>query len=94
MNTLYPVFLKTNKLNILIVGGGNVGLEKLGFLLKSSPDSNVELIGIEILEDIRNHMTIISELLARRIVSHSRERLEVWGLWGFSAHRRRENMRL
>ena len=35
-NELYPVFLKVNELNILIVGGGNVGLEKLTFLLKSS----------------------------------------------------------
>ena len=32
-NELYPVFLKVNELNILIVGGGNVGLEKLTFFL-------------------------------------------------------------
>lgn len=43
-NELYPVFLKVNKLNILIVGGGNVGLEKLHFLLKSSPNANVEMV--------------------------------------------------
>ncbi|WP_416445003.1 bifunctional precorrin-2 dehydrogenase/sirohydrochlorin ferrochelatase [Leeuwenhoekiella sp. A16] len=42
-NTLYPVFLKVRSLNILIVGGGNVALEKLTFLLKSSPDANVEM---------------------------------------------------
>jgi precorrin-2 dehydrogenase/sirohydrochlorin ferrochelatase len=30
-NELYPVFLKLNNLNVLIVGGGNVGLEKLSF---------------------------------------------------------------
>jgi precorrin-2 dehydrogenase/sirohydrochlorin ferrochelatase len=28
----YPVFLKLNNLNVLIVGGGNVGLEKLAFI--------------------------------------------------------------
>jgi precorrin-2 dehydrogenase/sirohydrochlorin ferrochelatase len=28
----------------LIVGGGNVGLEKLSFLLKSSPNANVEVV--------------------------------------------------
>jgi precorrin-2 dehydrogenase/sirohydrochlorin ferrochelatase len=43
-NNLYPIFLKTSNLNILIVGGGNVALEKLTFLLKSSPDANVEMV--------------------------------------------------
>ena len=43
-NELYPIFLKVNILNILIIGGGNVGLEKLGFLLKSSPNANVEVL--------------------------------------------------
>ncbi len=43
-NELYPVFLKVNKLNILIVGGGEVGHEKLHFLLKSSPNAQVEMI--------------------------------------------------
>ena len=43
-NELYPIFLKVSKLNILIVGGGNVALEKLTFLLKSSPNANVEMV--------------------------------------------------
>ena len=43
-NNLYPIFLKTNQLNILIVGGGYVALEKLNFLLKSSPDAKVKLV--------------------------------------------------
>lgn len=43
-NELYPVFLKVNVLNILIVGGGNVAEEKLTFLLKSSPNATVEMI--------------------------------------------------
>ena len=41
-NELYPVFC-VNELNILIVGC-NVGLEKLTFLLKSSPSANVEIV--------------------------------------------------
>jgi precorrin-2 dehydrogenase/sirohydrochlorin ferrochelatase len=52
MNTLYPIFLKTNQLNILIVGGGNVGHEKLSFLLKSSPNSNVEIVSIKFNDEI------------------------------------------
>ena len=43
-NELYPVFLKVSQLNILIVGGGNVALEKLTFLLKSSPGAKVEMV--------------------------------------------------
>ena len=43
-NNLYPIFLKTQILNTLIIGGGNVALEKLSFLLKSSPDSNVTMV--------------------------------------------------
>ena len=43
-NELYPVFLKVAELEILIVGGGNVGLEKLTFLLKSSPSANVTMV--------------------------------------------------
>jgi precorrin-2 dehydrogenase/sirohydrochlorin ferrochelatase len=50
-NELYPVFLKVNKLNILIVGGGNVGHEKLHFLLKSSPNANVEVVAKEFLPE-------------------------------------------
>lgn len=43
-NELYPVFLKVNQLNIVIIGGGAVGHEKLHFLLKSSPNANVEVV--------------------------------------------------
>ena len=43
-NELYPVFLKVSNLHILIVGGGNVALEKLSFLLKSSPNAQVEMV--------------------------------------------------
>lgn len=43
-NNLYPVFLKTSSLHILIVGGGNVAEEKLTFLTKSSPDAKVTMV--------------------------------------------------
>ena len=43
-NNLYPIFLKTKNLNVLIVGGGFVAEEKLTFLLKSSPDANVTMV--------------------------------------------------
>lgn len=53
-NELYPIFLKVHQLNVLIVGGGNVALEKLSFLLKSSPNAQVQLIAPIIREEIRD----------------------------------------
>ncbi len=58
-NELYPIFLKVSQLNVLIVGGGNVGLEKLTFLLKSSPNAQVEMVAKEFNDEIlalaKNH---------------------------------------
>ena len=45
MNTLYPIFVKADQLQFLIVGGGFVALEKLEFLFKSSPNAQVTLGG-------------------------------------------------
>ena len=50
-NELYPIFLKVSNLNTLIVGGGNVGLEKLTFLLKSSPNAQVQMVAPEFLPE-------------------------------------------
>jgi len=43
-NPLYPVFLKLHNLRMLIVGAGEVGYEKLFFILKSSPDANITVV--------------------------------------------------
>jgi precorrin-2 dehydrogenase/sirohydrochlorin ferrochelatase len=51
-NELYPIFLKMHQVNMLIVGGGNVGLEKLSFLLKSSPNANVEVVAPRFLPEL------------------------------------------
>jgi hypothetical protein len=40
----YIHLLKLHNLNTLIVGGGNVGLRKVVFLLKSSPNAIVEVV--------------------------------------------------
>ena len=61
-NELYPIFLKVHQLNILIVGGGNVGLEKLSFLLKSSPNASVEVVAPrflpELVDLVSNHESV------------------------------------
>ncbi|TXB63597.1 precorrin-2 dehydrogenase/sirohydrochlorin ferrochelatase family protein [Phaeodactylibacter luteus] len=51
-NTLYPVFLKLDRLRMLIVGAGEVGCEKLTFLLKSSPDAHITVVAKEVLPPV------------------------------------------
>lgn len=51
-NELFPIFLKAHVLNIAIVGAGNVGLEKLFFMLKSSPNAQVRLIAREVSDEV------------------------------------------
>lgn len=43
-NKLFPVFLKLEELRLLIVGGGNVAMEKLQAVLTNSPGTQVTLI--------------------------------------------------
>lgn len=43
-NPLYPIFLKLHTLNMLIVGAGQVGYEKMFFILKSSPEANITVV--------------------------------------------------
>lgn len=52
-NTLFPIFLKLEHLHVLIVGGGNVGLEKLSAVMRNSPAAQVTLVGREIRHDLR-----------------------------------------
>ena len=43
-NLLFPVFLKAEEMNILIVGAGPVGFEKVSGLLKSSPKTKLKIV--------------------------------------------------
>ncbi|NRB51444.1 MAG: bifunctional precorrin-2 dehydrogenase/sirohydrochlorin ferrochelatase [Saprospiraceae bacterium] len=53
-NELYPVFLKLHQLKLLIVGAGEVGYEKLSFILKSSPRANVRMVAPWVSPEIEN----------------------------------------
>ncbi len=52
-NRLYPVFLKLEELELLLVGAGNVGLEKLNSLLSNSPGAKITIIAPLIKEEVR-----------------------------------------
>ena len=52
-NQLYPVFLKLDQLELLLVGGGNVGLEKLHSLLANSPAAKIAIVAPHVKEELR-----------------------------------------
>ena len=51
MNELFPIFLKLDRLNTLVVGGGNVALEKVSALLRNSPTARVTMVAPMFRED-------------------------------------------
>ncbi len=52
-NNLFPIFLKLDQINTLIVGGGNVGLEKLEALIKNDPKARVTVVAPFISDQIK-----------------------------------------
>lgn len=52
-NNLFPVFFKLEQLQLLVVGGGHVGLEKLTAVLTNSPATNIRLVAKEISDEVR-----------------------------------------
>src|ERR1700744_2596245 len=53
-NQLFPVFLKLNELHTVLVGAGNVGLEKLISILHNSPAARVTVVARVIIPEIHN----------------------------------------
>ncbi|MEG0925441.1 TSUP family transporter [Chryseobacterium sp.] len=53
-NSLYPVFLKLEKLSLLIIGGGNIALEKLESVLGNSPETSIRLVAREIIPEVKS----------------------------------------
>ncbi len=52
-NNLFPIFLKLETLSLVIVGGGNVALEKLTAVLGNAPDTKIKLVAKEISIEIK-----------------------------------------
>ena len=50
MNTLFPIYLKLNEINTLLVGAGNIGLEKLNALISNSPEAKITIIAEKVSE--------------------------------------------
>lgn len=54
-NKLFPVFLKLENLRLLIVGGGNVAVEKLQAILTNSPSTRIKMISLAFSNEIYKH---------------------------------------
>lgn len=51
-NTLFPIFLKTDTFNFLVVGGGKIGLEKTETLLRQNSLVKIKIIAKQISTDL------------------------------------------
>ncbi|WP_121812061.1 TSUP family transporter [Mucilaginibacter kameinonensis] len=67
-NQLFPVFLKLNDLHTVLIGGGNVGLEKLTAVLNNSNQARVTIISREFLPEIHN---LASQYTGIRVIQKS-----------------------
>jgi siroheme synthase (precorrin-2 oxidase/ferrochelatase) len=54
-NPLYPAFFRLDRLQILVVGAGEVGEEKLSFILKSSPNARVVIVAPWMGEELKKY---------------------------------------
>lgn len=67
-NQLFPVFLKLNRLHTVLIGAGNIGLEKLTAIVNNSPISTVTIIARTFLPEV--HL-LAAEYKGIRIVQKS-----------------------
>lgn len=51
-NQLFPVFLKLNDLHTVLIGAGNVGLEKLTAILNNSSEATITVIAKDVLPEV------------------------------------------
>ena len=62
INTLFPVFFKLEQLRVLLIGGGNVALEKLQAIVNNAPKTKVTVVAREVFdafkEEAAKHETI------------------------------------
>ncbi|UIR57572.1 bifunctional precorrin-2 dehydrogenase/sirohydrochlorin ferrochelatase [Sphingobacterium sp. SRCM116780] len=64
MNTLFPIFLKPDQIQILLVGGGPVGLEKFQAVIQNNEKAKITVVATEICQEFKiilaeyNHIVV------------------------------------
>ncbi len=78
-NTLFPIFLKTEHLRFLVVGGGNVGLEKVSTLIKQNPSVHIKVVAPEFKPELKTiaeqHQNIV--LVKKQFESEDLEQVDL-----------------
>src|SRR5690606_5487566 len=52
MNNLFPIYVKLHQIKMLLVGAGNVGLEKLEAILANSPAAKIHIVATEVSPEV------------------------------------------
>src|SRR5215470_2533307 len=73
-NQLYPIFLKLDQLETLVVGAGNVGLEKLQSLLSNSPEAKITIVAPEVKDDVKQ---LVSQHSSCSIIERAFEEVDL-----------------
>jgi siroheme synthase-like protein len=69
-NPLFPVFLKLNQLHTVLIGAGNIGLEKLCAILLNCPEAQITVVALTISPEVAvlaagyNRVTIVQKAFA------------------------------
>lgn len=67
-NQLFPVFLKLNQLRTVLIGAGNIGLEKLTAIVNNSPLATVTVIARTFLPEIHR---LVAEFKGVKVIQKS-----------------------
>lgn len=76
-NQLFPIFLKLQNFNTLLVGAGNVGLEKLEAMLYNSPDAKILVVADKVLGTVHQ---LISNYPAVKLQERQFEEADLNGI--------------
>ena len=67
-NTLFPIFLRLDRLNTLVVGGGNVALEKVSALLRNAPEARITMVAPFFRLELLDYFLFIYKILYHLII--------------------------
>jgi siroheme synthase-like protein len=65
-NNLFPIFLKLDTISILVVGGGNVALEKMTGIWRANPLAKVQIVSIELNEQLHDLIQKMPNVLFKK----------------------------
>lgn len=79
VNNLFPVFLKLENKRVLIVGGGNIALEKLNAVVSNSPQAKIKIVSPEFLSEIEESAKSNSniETIKRKVARKDLENIDL-----------------